>query len=67
MDCFAMNEDGKCTVLSGGVCEGKSCGFHKTSEKHQESLKKAEERLRSLPARHQMDIADRYYSGKKKW
>ena len=67
MDCFAMNDDGKCTVLSGGVCEGKTCGFHKTKEEQEKFLKKAEQRLRSLPARQQMDIADRYYNGKKKW
>ena len=49
MDCFAMNENGKCAILSGGICEGTSCGFHKTEKEQGESLEKASTRLRSLP------------------
>ena len=67
MDCFAMNENGKCTILSGGICEGTSCGFHKTEKEQGESLKKASARLRSLPESQQEDIADRYYGGKREW
>lgn len=67
MDCFAMNENDKCTVLSGGICKGTSCGFYKTKEEYRKSLEKAHERLRKLPEQQQMDIADRYYGGKKEW
>ena len=67
MDCFGTNEDGRCTVLSGGSCEGTSCRFHKTVEEYQESLKKAQERLRGLPEYQQDDIAERYYGGVRKW
>lgn len=67
MDCFAMNENGKCAILSGGNCEGKSCGFHKTEKEQAESLEKASARLCSLPESQQEDIADRYYGGKREW
>ena len=67
MDCFAMNENDKCTALSGGICKGTSCGFYKTEEEYQKSLEKAHERLRKLPEQQQMDIAGRYYGGKKEW
>lgn len=67
MDCFGLNEKGKCTVLSGGSCEGICCGFHKTVEEHQGSIKKAQERLRNLPEHQQDDIAERYYGGVRKW
>ena len=49
MDCFAMNDRGKCSILGSGVCQGKSCGFHKTKEEQERSLEKARERLRRLP------------------
>lgn len=67
MDCFAINEDRKCTILSGGICEGISCGFHKSKAEQENSLEKANRRLRSLPEYQQEIIADRYYSGKRKW
>lgn len=66
MNCFAMKDD-KCTVLSGGICKGTSCGFYKTMEEHHQSIQKADERLRSLPDYQQKDIADRYYGGVRKW
>lgn len=67
MDCFAMKEDGKCTVLSGGICQGTSCGFHKTKKEQEGLLEKANARLRSLPEYQQEAIADRYYGGVRKW
>lgn len=67
MNCFGMKENGKCTVLSGGICMGTSCGFYKTREEQQESVKKANERLRKLPEHKQEDIAERYYGGKRGW
>lgn len=67
MDCFAMKENGKCTVLSGEVCEGTSCGFYKTKEEQKKSLEKANARRRSLPEYRQDDIADRYHGGKREW
>jgi len=62
-----MKENGKCSVTQGGECEGISCGFHKTKEEHQESMQKANERLRSLPQYQQEEIADKYYGGVRKW
>lgn len=41
MDCFAMNENGKCTVLSEEICEGITCGFHKTKKEQEESSEKS--------------------------
>lgn len=67
MDCFAMNENGKCTILSLGKCQGESCGFHKTREGQTRSLEKANERLRSLPEYQQEAVADKYYGGVKAW
>lgn len=67
MDCFAMSEGGKCTVLSAGKCQGTSCGFHKTREEQARSLEKANERLRSLPEYQQEAIVDKYYGGVRKW
>lgn len=67
MDCFAWKENDKCTALSGGICEGTSCGFHKTKEEHRKSVELANERLRKLPEYQQADIADRYYGGIRKW
>lgn len=67
MDCFAINENGKCTILSGGICEGTACGFHKTKKEQEKSLEKADVRLRNLPECQQEEIADRYYGGKREW
>ena len=67
MDCFAMNENGNCTILGVGKCEGESCHFHKTHEEQEQSLEKVRERLRSLPEYQQEAIADKYYGGVKKW
>lgn len=67
MDCFALKENGKCTVLSGEICEGTSCGFYKTKKEQEKSLEKANMRLRSLPKDQQEMIADRYHNGKKEW
>lgn len=67
MDCFAMKKNGKCTVLSGEVCEGTSCGFYKTKEEQEKSLEKANARRRSLPEYRQDDIAARYHGGKREW
>lgn len=67
MDCFAMKENGKCSVMKSGECEGRSCSFHKTKEEYQESVRKANERLRSLPEYQQEAVADKYYGGVKAW
>lgn len=67
MDCFAMNDRGKCSILGSGMCQGKSCGFHKTEEEQERSLEKARERLRSLPEHQQDAIADKYYGGVRRW
>ena len=67
MDCFASKENGKCSVLSVGKCQGISCGFYKTREEQARSLEKANERLRSLPEYQQEAIADKYYGGVRKW
>lgn len=67
MDCFAIYENKKCTILSGGICEGISCGFQKSKAEQENSLEKANRRLRSLPEYQQEIIADRYHSGKRKW
>lgn len=67
MDCFAMSERGKCTALKSERCRGESCGFHKTKEEQKESLRKANERLQSLPEYQQEAIADKYYGGVRKW
>lgn len=67
MDCFAVNEDGKCTILGVGKCQGETCHFHKTEEEQAQSLEKVSERLRSLPEYQQEAIADKYYGGVKKW
>lgn len=67
MDCFAMNENGNCTILGAGKCEGENCHFHKNHEEQAQSLEKVNERLRSLPEYQQEAIADKYYGGVKKW
>ena len=67
MDCFAMSENGKCTALKREKCQGESCGFHKSREEHAQSLKKAKERIRSLPEYQQEAVADKYYGGVRKW
>ncbi len=67
MDCFAVNDRGKCSVLGTGVCQRKSCGFHKSKEEQERSLEKAKERLRSLPEHQQDAIADKYYGGVRRW
>ena len=67
MDCFAVNEDGKCTILGVGKCQGGTCHFHKTREEQAQSLEKVSERLRSLPEYQQEAIADKYYGGVRKW
>ncbi|MCM1222082.1 MAG: hypothetical protein NC548_47195 [Lachnospiraceae bacterium] len=67
MDCFAMNDRGKCGVLGTGVCQGSGCGFHKTKEEQEQSLERARERLRSLPEHQQDAIADKYYGGVRRW
>lgn len=67
MDCFAVNENGKCTALGVGKCQGESCSFYKTREEQARSLEKANERLRSLPEYQQQAIADKYYDGARKW
>ena len=67
MDCFAMNDRGKCSILGSGMCQGSSCGFHKTKEEQEQSLEKARERLRSLPEHQQDAIADKYYGGVRRW
>ena len=67
MDCFAVNEDGKCTILGVGKCQGETCHFHKTEEEQAQSLEKVSERLRSLPEYQQEAIADKYYGGVRKW
>ena len=66
MDCFAVNEDGKCTILGVGKCQGGTCHFHKTREEQAQSLEKVSERLRGLPEYQQEAIADKYYGGVKK-
>ena len=67
MDCFAVNDRGKCNILGSGMCQGKSCGFHKTKAEQERSLEKARERLRSLPEHQQDAIADKYYGGVRRW
>ena len=67
MDCFAVNEDGKCTIHGVGKCQGGTCHFCKTGEEQAQSLEKVSERLRSLPEYQQEAIADKYYGGVKKW
>ena len=67
MDCFAVNDRGKCSILGSGMCQGKSCGFHKTKAEQERSLEKARERLRSLPGHQQAAIADKYYGGVRRW
>ncbi|WP_320952323.1 hypothetical protein [Hungatella effluvii] len=66
MDCFAICENRYCGVL-GRPCSGKSCGFHKTKKEQEESLEKANARLRSLPEYQQEAIAVKYYGGVRKW
>lgn len=67
MDCFAVNENGKCMALGVGKCQGESCGFYKTKEQQAQSLEKSKNRLRSLPEYQQQAIADKYYGGVRKW
>ena len=61
IDCaFRVNER-RCSALTKKFCG--RCKFYKTAEELQEGRDKAEERIRSLPKRVQMEIHDKYCVG----
>lgn len=54
-----------CKVLERKSCVG--CSFYSTAAESVKRLKKANERLRSLPTKRQLEIAEKYYGGVAKW
>lgn len=52
----------RCTALADKYC--KDCAFFKTEDEVKKSREVATERLKTLPARTQLDIYCKYYSTK---
>jgi len=65
--CYANKGGNKCRILVTNRCLGVVCSFFKTAEQHKESCEKAKARLSRLDKMEQIDIADKYYGGKKVW
>lgn len=65
--CYANKGGNKCRILVTNRCPGFDCSFFKTPEQHKESCEKAKARLSRLDKMEQIDIAYKYYSGKKVW
>jgi hypothetical protein len=62
-DCGGLSENGKCKWLNIPVCCGSKCTYYKKPD----SLRKAFERLSSLPEERQESIAQKYYGGFRPW
>jgi len=65
--CFAVRSGNRCAVLKVNKCEGVTCPFYKTALEAGKSAAHAHELLRRLSPCDQMDIADKYYSGRCRW
>lgn len=63
MDCIHMK--GGCKVLMNQKCD--TCKFVLTADQAVIKLKKRNERLSSLSAKKQKEIAEKYYSGVMVW
>ena len=61
-DCFAYKRN-SCTALKVKQCEG--CSFYKTKEQFELDQQRALERIRSLDAKTQERIFEKYYGGEK--
>jgi len=62
-DCGGLLENGKCRWLNVQKCSGVKCSYYQ----RQNSLEKAQERLRSLDEATQERIAQKYYGGTRPW
>ena len=65
--CFALSEENQCNALTVETCPGSTCSFYNTNEQHNESCKKAEDRLAGLNKDRQRYIADKYFKGQMPW
>jgi len=65
--CFAADSAKVCRVIRACRCDGTACAFYRTKEEARESREHSKELLRCLPSDRQMDIADKYYSGRCEW
>ncbi|MET0017794.1 hypothetical protein [Oscillibacter sp.] len=62
-DCGGLLENGKCRWLNVPKCSGTKCSYCQ----RQNSLEKAQKRLRSLDEATQERIAQKYYGGFRPW
>jgi len=66
-DCFALNKQKGCGILTVQACMGELCPFYKSRERLKKERQKANRRLASLSAIEQRYIADKYFDGKMPW
>ena len=60
-ECAFRVNDRRCSVLTQKSCF--RCPFHMTEEELKEKRQKAEARIKTLPAKKQQEIHDKYYAG----
>ena len=46
--CFALAKDGRCRVLTVGMCQGENCPFYKTQAQFDHDRDQARESIRRL-------------------
>ncbi len=66
-DCFALNKQKGCGILTVPACTGESCPFYKSKGELKDERRMANHRLASLSAIEQRYIADKYFDGKMPW
>ena len=66
-NCFFLNTDNECLVLTDRDTCGAECSFRKTQAEFEAAQLTADRRLASLPENRQCKIAIAYYRGQRPW
>ena len=65
--CFALRQDGRCSVLTVKLCTPETCPFYKTEAKDAEDRNAAMDRLAAMDGIDQDYLSEKYFNGEKPW
>jgi hypothetical protein len=66
-NCIGLSEGGKCNWLNNTICKGERCTFKHSASEYKSLQINTFQRLASLSASKQIQIACKYFNGKKPW
>ena len=65
--CFALAADGRCRVLTVGMCQGENCPFYKAQAQFDHDRDQAKESILRLSDEDRTWIAEKYFDENKLW